>query len=360
VGCLHDGSDEPRPAGRDARSGQVSVVERPEGIAVAYVAGDRAYGLRRRELRLGAPVNSTLTATLSPGAVVDPTGRFLAYTATGGKVPVLRLHDLRTGDDEALDRGSLSAAWRSDGALAYFKGLPGGVELAVRERPRGHVVVRDDPRSRPVRWTRGSGQYVLAAWGGSRLIAYRIGRGTQPPDLLALDRPRRVRVLAKRSVLVALSPDGERAVVSAYGAKPPLIRLLEVATGRELARLRVEGRGAWPTIDWITEGGSWTRDLVVAKASPGVAVFRVTSETIELEQVVLFERARFPLGVFEPQAQSDGRHIVAWAQLEPAPRQPVPDTAVLRCDRQTRRCEQGPRISAGLGLRLIYDPSRPQ
>jgi hypothetical protein len=358
-GCLHDGSEESEPGGRDTTS-RVSVVERSEPLGAAYVAGDRAHGLGRGGVRLAAPVNSTWIATLSPVAVVDPTGRFMAYTSSRGQLPVFRLHDLGTGEEEILARGGLSAAWRSDGALAYFKGVGGSVDLGARERPRGHVMVRADPAAAPVRWTRVSGQYVVAAWARGRLIAYRIGRREQPPDLLAIERPGRVRVLAKSSALVALSPDGARAAVSTYGAKPPVVRVLELRTGRELARLRLDRRRAQATIEWLAESGSWTGDLLMAKASPGVAVFRVASGGIELEQVLEFDRARFPLGVFEPQAQPGGRRVVGWAQLEPAPRQPLPDTAVVSCDRETGKCEQGPPISAGLGLRLVYDPSRPR
>jgi hypothetical protein len=336
------------------------VIERPGGVSAPYVAGDRAYGLGGRTVRLAGGVSSTLIATLSPAAVLDPTRRFLAYNSMRGQVPLLRLHDLKTSKDALLERGALSLAWRRDGALAYFKGLRAAVDLAARQRPRGHVVVRADRRSRPVRWTRRAGHYVVAAWAQTRLLAYRIGRGSRWPDLLALDGRGRIRVLGQRSALVAVSPDGRRAMVSLYGAEPPLVRLLDVGSGRELGRLRLDEGAARPAIRWVVEGGSWTDDLVVARSSPGVAVFRVQSGRISVDQVLEFDGARFPLGMFEPRAAANGRRILGWAQLEQAPRQPLPDTAVLACDREARRCEQGRSLSGGLGLRLVYDPSRPQ
>jgi hypothetical protein len=359
-GCLHGGSDEPAQGRREPeRSGRgVTVVERSRDVGAAYVAGDRAYGLRRT-VRLAAGVDSTLIATLSPAAVVDPTRRFLAYNSMRGPVPLLRLHDLETGEDTVLERGAFSIAWRREGWIAYFKGRRAAVDLAARQRPHGHVVVRGGRRARAVRWTRRADQYVVAAWAQNRLLAYRIGRGRRWPDLLALDGPRRSRVLAERSGLVAVSPDGRQAMVSVYGAKPPLVRVLDIASGRESARLRLDEGAARAAVAWVTEAGSWSGDLVFAKASPGVVVFRVQQRRIAVEQLLAFDGARFPLGIFEPRAAAGGRRVLGWAQLEQAPGQAVPDTAVVACDRMTRRCEQGPVVSAGLGLRLIYNPSRP-
>ena len=367
-GCLH-AAEQRRPGAHPraerARSGAVAVVERPQGTDAAYVAGDLAHGLPASSgpERLAAGVNSTFITTLSPAAVLDPASRrLLAYNSWSGKGPVLRLRDLRTDADTVLERGALSIAWRSDGALAYFKGRRTAVDLRRRERPRGHVVVRRSRQARPRRWTSQAGDYVVAAWARKRLLAYRIAKGKRWPDLLALAGAGRARVLAQRSSLVALSPDGRRAFVAAYGSSRPLVRVLDSAGGEELARFRFGRGGAAPRgepVRWVLESGSWEGDIVVAAASPGLLVFRVGPTDVTLEQILRFPGGSFPLGVFEPRVDRSGRRIVASAQLAERPRQAVPDTAALECDRLARRCVQGPPVSAGQGLRLVYNPSRP-
>jgi hypothetical protein len=349
VGCRHD-EPERRLQVAGPASGAVTVVERPRTVSAAYVAGDRVYGLSRAgDVRLAASINTTLIATLSPAAVPSPDGRLLAYNAWRGRRPLIRLHDLESGKDDVLDEGAMSPAWRADGALAYFKALVPDVRNP--RRYRGQVVVRGRPDARPVRWTRKPGRYLVAAWAGRRLIAYRVGPSW--PDLLVADRPGRVRVLTKAAALVAISPDGGRAFVSMYGASPPVVRVLDVATGRERARRVVR------SLRWVTESGSWAGSLVAATANSGVAVFRVGARSIALEQALRFDTSGFAVGPFEPRLAAAGRRIVGWAELASRPRQALPQAAVLDCDRAERRCNQTAPISTAVGLRLVYDPSRP-
>jgi hypothetical protein len=349
AGCRHD---EPEPGREVARpaSGAVTVVERPRAVAAAYAVGDRVYGLRPSgDVRLAASINTTLIATLSPAAVPSPNGRLLAYNAWRGGRPLVRLHELATRKDDVLDESAMSLAWRADGALAYFKAL--APDVRDPRRYRGHVVVRGRPDAPSVRWTRTPGRYLVAAWAGRRLLVYRIGSSW--PDLLAADGPGRIRVLAKAGALVAVSPDGARAFVSAYGASPPVVRVVDVATGREVARRVVTA------LRWVTESGSWAGNLVAASANTGVAVFRVRARSIALEQTLRFDAAGFSVGPFEPRVESGGRRIVGWAELASRPRQAVPQAAVLDCDRAARRCTQAAPVSTAVGVRLVYNPSRP-
>jgi hypothetical protein len=350
AGCRHDEPERSRQVARPA-SGPVTVVERPRAAAAAaYAVGDRVYGLRPSgAVRLAASINTTLIATLSPAAVPSPDGRLLAYNAWRGRRPLVRVHDLESGKDDVLDEGAMSLAWRVDGALGYFKALAPDVRNA--RRYRGHVVVRVRPEAPPVRWTRKPGRYLVAAWAGRHLLAYRIGSSW--PDLLVADGPGRVRVLAKAGALVAVSPDGSRVFVSTYGASPPVVRVLDVTTGREVARRVVT------TLRWVTESGSWEGDLIAATASSGVAVFRVGAQSIALEQVLRFDRAGFAVGPFEPRVEDGGRRIVGWAELASRPRQALPQAAVLDCERGERRCTQAAPVTTAVGLRLVYDPSRP-
>ena len=131
--------------------------------------------------------------------------------------------------------------------------------------------------------------------------------------------------------------------------------------GREIARLTLEGRGEAGTagvISWITEAGSWDGNRVIEASSAGLAVFRVDRNAIRLAQVIRFNRARYPVGVFEP--VSDGRRRVAvWAQLPEKPRQAVAEAAVVECDRVALRCVRGTAVSSVTGPRLVHNPSRP-
>jgi hypothetical protein len=366
AGCLHGAGEErggppegrgsgpvageARRAGAKAvRSGPVAVEAGAE-IDAQYVAGDRLYGVRGSgPVRLAAPVNTTLIATLSPAAVPAPGGQLLAYNSWRGRRPLVRLRDLETDQDDVLEEGALSVAWRRDGALAYFKALK--PDLGRPKRYRGHVVVRRAPVAEPVRWTARPGRYVVAAWAGRRLLAYRIG--SEWPDLLVLDGPGRARVLAEAGALVAISPDGGRGFVSTYGASPPLVRVLDLASGRELARRRISH------LRWVSESGEWAGDLVAATASGGVAVFRVRRGAVALQQVLDFGRAGFTVGLLEPRLEDAGRRIVGWVELESAPREALPQAAVVSCERAARRCGQGAPLSTGVGVRLVYDPSRP-
>jgi hypothetical protein len=347
---------------RKSRSGQVVIAEAESPVNAVYAAGDRVFGLpgQREEETLEASINTLLIGALSPAVVRDPNGTgMLAYNSWGGQGPVLRIRDLALDEESILDEGASSLAWRQDGMLAYFKGLQRRLDPRRVKRYLGHVVVRSSPDAKPERWTQEPGRYVIAAWAGERLLAYRVTKAW--PDLLVLDGPGVVRRLARAGALVALSPDGERAFVSTYGAEPPVVRVLDVASGEEAARLTFDEAGGELArlVTFLTEAGSWSGDIVVAKASPGLAVFEVRGERIVLKQILRFDASTFPLGVFEPVLDASGGRIVAWGQLERRPEQAVADAVVLECDRFTLRCRQGPPVSSGAGPRLVYDPSRP-
>jgi hypothetical protein len=358
IGC----TAKPESVGeRRPHSGVMQVSGQPRPLRAPHVAGNRIYGLTPGEdgEHLANGVNATFIATLSPAAVPDPSqGSRIAYNAWERQGPVLRVLDTWTGDDRILDRGAFSVAWRIDGTLAYFKGQA-EIDLQGGELPFGHVLVRGSPDQRAVRWTEQAAQYVVAAWAADRLLVYRIGEGRWP-DLLALEGPGQGRVVARDSALVAVSPDGDSAFLSTYGETPPSVQVVDIGGRRRTARFSF-GEGAPAQArgtKWIVESGSWVGDLVVAKASQGLIVFRIGPGSIEIDQVLRLGGA-FPLGLFEPRLDPSGRRILAWAQLEELPRQPLPDTALVRCDRLTLRCVRGQPVSAGLGLRLVYNPSQP-
>jgi hypothetical protein len=198
-----------------------------------------------------------------------------------------------------------------------------------------------------------AGRGATSSTPGPRLLAYRLRTGW--PDLLVLDGPGRVRVLARAGALVAISPDGRRAFVATYGSSPPVVRVIDVTRRQTVASSTLRGTA----IRWLTDAGSWSGDNVVATASAGLAVFRVAPGRITFRQLVRFPGGAFPTGVLEPRFMAAGERVVARGELEPRPREALARAVVLDCDRVKLRCAQGPPVSSALGPHLVYNPSRP-
>jgi hypothetical protein len=340
------GGEEATPTG--PRSGAVTVGDRGE-VSVSWVSENelRLAGAGRRTL--AAAVNATLIGTLAPVAVPNTSSAAVAYSSWRGRRPILRIRDHPTGIDTVLDEGAHSAAWASNGALAYFKALR--PEVSDPRRYLGHVVVRSSRRAQPRAWTSRPGRYVVAAWARGSVLFYRLGKSF--PDLFALDGPRRERLLVRSAALVALSPDGRRAFVSRYAASPPLVRVVDIASGADVARLQVDADVA----RYVAESGSWVGGRVFAATTTGIVVFRV-ADGIAVEQVLRTERA-FPLGISEARALAGGDRIMAWGELEPTPRQAVSQAALVECERATLRCVRAAVTSAAAPPRPLYNPSRP-
>ncbi|GIU99799.1 MAG: hypothetical protein KatS3mg014_1415 [Actinomycetota bacterium] len=187
-------------------------------------------------------------------------------------------------------------------------------------------------------WTVAAARYVVVAWAGDRLLVYRESEG-EWLDLLVLDGPGEVRVLAPGANLVALSPDGERVLVSQGG----LASVLEVATGRELAALDLEhpSVGGEP-LGQIAYGGSWVGGRVVAEGGPGIVALRVAKTSVEVEETLALPEQSFPMPPHEPRfIDPAGTRVVAWA--------PVPldggsgrGYVYLDCDLGASTCVRGP------------------
>jgi hypothetical protein len=348
-GCVHAVSQ--GDEGNAAESTITFVRVAAGQVDAVYAAGARVQGRRGKEqpARLATPINTLLVGTLAPAVVPERGGGRIAYNSWQGQRPVVRVRDAG-GGDSVLAEGAHSPAWRQDGAIAYFQALKADLQQEAQaiRRYRGHVVVRASPDSSAVRWTTRADRYVVAAWAGQRLLVYRIREGW--PDLLVLDRSGRMRLLSSAAALVAVAPDGGRAFVSMYGAEPAVVRVLDVARGRERARLTLAGS----PIEWVIESGSWARGRVFATASVGVGVFRVRERRIELAHVL-----RFPVDVVHEPQSTDGRRLVAWGGLPSRPREAVARAAVFDCDSDTRRCVRELAGSEAAPPRLVYNPSRP-
>jgi hypothetical protein len=270
---------------------------------------------------------------------------------------VIRRYDCERRKDSVSAEGAFSIAWRDDGTRAYMKGLR--PKVADPESYRGHIVVRQRGERVGVRWTSRPARYVVAAWAGERLIAYRLT--DLSADLLAFDGPRRVRVLARNSFLIALSPDGRLAFTSEPDSAGATVRVIDLATGSATARLSLRGTAATDSRQPSTfvAGGSWVGDHVVGSTNLGLLVFKVEPRRIELEQRINVDLTRFPTSLQEPRFDPSGRRIVALAELVAKPRQAVPEAALLDCDRMTLHCRQGPSAPGLQAPRVLYNPSRP-
>ena len=358
AGCI--GSEpESRERPEQATSGELTVTD-GRLTRSTWAAGTRLHRPGEGEPeRLSGPVQASFVGTLSPAAVPSPAGDgAIAYSSFRRRRPVVRVHEAGGRSDRVLDEGAYSPVW-ADSGLAYFRGLTARVTDPARHL--GHVVVRATPDAPAERWTARPGRYAPSAWAGERLLVHELTRRTWP-TLVAYDGPRRRRVLARRTGLVAVSPDGTRAFVAKEPRGAPVVALIDLARGREVARLRISGRvspARRQRITSVSDSGAWAQDTVIAATTGGLAVFRVTGDRIELEQLLGIDPDAFPVGLVEPKSDGSGRHISAGAELMQRPGAVFTRTSIIECDRVARRCTLGPASPSYLPPRLVHDPSRP-
>ena len=348
-------------ADRRVESGELTVVD-GELERTTWALENRIYGLPDQpsaETMRGL-VHEPFTGTLAPvGAPSAADPRLIAYNSFADERPVLRVRNIVTDDDRIVDVDTYTFAWRRDGALAYFKGSNPAVEDPMRYR--GHVVVRSSPRAKLVRWTSRPGRYAVSAWAGDRLLVHSQS-GARWPDLIALEGPNRIRVIARRAALVALSPDGLRAFVTEEPKDAPAVSVVDVRTGRKVATLSLDGVGdpiVGDPINYVSDSGAWAGETVIAAVTRGVAVFRITDDEIDLEQLLGVHPEVFPLALSEPKLDETGRYFVAGAELQKKPRAAFSRTALMECDRIERRCRLDRSGPSFRPPRPVYNPSRP-
>ena len=331
-----------------------------------FVRGDGLFDGKGGRAALAVAVSGAMMGPLSPVAVAGPDGTVAynswsaprlvdssrSFSAQGIRngdvlgVPSIRTRD-DAGHDVLLARGAYSAAWRSDGAIAFVS----AVEPAFRagQAYNGQVVVRDGVHGRDVVWASEPAHYVVYRWAGRRLLFYRVGLG-EKLELLVADAPGQVRPLAEGSA-IAIRPDGMRvAVVSEDGTT---VRVLDIASGREVAWLDVTT--ASTPMRWISYSGSWVGEHIVAPSSSGLAVLHAGDDSLTLEQSLSLDHSQFPIGVQEPRfTETDGNEIAAVADVPPAAGAQGTST-LLQCDRVARTCDRGPSAPANDWLRPVDD-----
>lgn len=276
--------------------------------------------------------------TVVPFRELDPQRSFSDLGINRGdplRIPVVRVHDLRTGEDRVLEEGAHSAVWSADGALAYVRGIIR--EQIVGEPYAGHVFVRESLDAAPVQWTTEPDQYIVAGWAGTRLIVYTLGFG-EDLTLYVLEGRGPRRLLAQHGSLVAISPDGEQVFVE-HSNRSPLVHVLNVADGSEAARysLREVASAVGERRISLSYAGSWVGNRVVARGSMGLVVFNVQDESIALDRVLKVDRELFPLGVSEPRLVDGGKRIVG-RTVAGNPEAGPSTNMILDCETASARC----------------------
>jgi hypothetical protein len=377
------------PAAAEApRSGALEIRDGNPVAAGAFVAGGEIRGprsadaaLRRGPQRLGRPASAPLVGGDGPVASASPRDpATVAYgtwawtravdwsrafaeqgieTGDALGMPTLRVHDTASGGERSLEPGSFGAVWRSDGALAYVVGDPAAYR--ANEPYLTRLVVRAEVDAPAHAWTSRPDRYRAVGWAGDRLVVVRDFPG-EAPDVEVLDGPGRERVLAAHAAALAISPDGDRLLVSVGepATASAALSLRDVASGREIASLAlaeiadpVDARA----VRWISAPASWVGDRVLAATDTGLVVLRVGADRLSVEQVLHVDLDRFTTGsIYEPRFRdADTREIVWWADV---PRgRAEPRSAQFVCDRYTLACTRGPAVPAAVAVRPVYDQS---
>lgn len=300
---------------------------------------------------------SPLIGWLAPLAVTSPDGRLVAYSSwvdlvpidpeasfseqglepgTAVGVPSIRIHDSDTGADTLFETGAYSPAWKSSGAVAYFKGSK--ESFRIGEPYVGHVMVRESLESEAVQWTAEPGRYVVLGWAGDSLLVYQRHEGNNL-DLLALDGPGKQRSLSLNSELIAISEDGGSALVdlessgSSWG-----VGLIDVQSGELVSTIPLAGDPGQPVLTSVGYNGSWRGDRAVVSADGGVVVLGTGNGQLSMEGFLRFPEHQ---GVWEPRLLADGDRFVAWASAAPAGSALSPAFQHLVCSIQARSCEAG-------------------
>lgn len=373
-------------AGRSTESGRLSVTQGtfvPPGL---YVSGDTLSGpkskngaLQRGAQKLAERAAAPLIGADAPVAVPSPDETLVAVNTwrwtkamdwaqslseqgigPGDPLgtPQLRIQDTAANKDRPLEAGTMSAAWRLDGAFAYVRG-----EQPVYRAQTPYlrdVLVRSSLTGPAEKWSTEPDRFTVLAWAGQTLLVKRDVPGA-PPDLVAFDGAGRMRTIADGSMFVALAPDGKSVVVAkSPGETPqPGLYVVDVATGSTIGGISlrdmvdpVDNR----PLDWAVGRGSWAGGHVVVPSATGLVVLDV-DDRVRLAQVLHLDAADKPNGaLYEPRFVDDsGRVIFTWQDVPDAA---TPQSVSLLCDRVALTCLRSIPIASSDAVRPVDDESR--
>lgn len=290
----------------------------------------------------------------SAGAALSPDGRRLLYlsVATVGAIasPSLRLLDRLTGEDGIFAEGACAPAWAPDGRVAYLQGqgpVPTGDSYPTK------IVVRASLFAAPVTWTADAGTYIGVHWAGNRLFASRrvpLSGSAWAWELVLFLGPSATRSFGYESELVAVSPDGSRALVTTLPLVPletterATLRLIRLADGADLASLRLD-----PEAENLAPDGAWRGDRVLASVglfpggamhpSPGLFVISVAGDHLAVTAQFWFSSPFVGVGPFASYGKPffvDADRVGALFALG--------RVRYIECDLADRSCLLGPEL----------------
>jgi len=230
-------------------AGNIQLQVGPGTPPVPFVTESAVVGLPGgRQVQLHARASGALTGWTSPVGVSSPDGQYIVYDAWTDEItldpersfsqqgilqgqalgrPSLHLLDTLTGSDTLFEDGAYSFAWRTDGAVAYFKAQD--PDFRANQPYVGQVMVQTSLQADPVAWTSQSGRYIVIAWAGQTLLAYRVGEG-EVLDLVSLSGPGKEQLLHRAVYSSQLVPTGrgflcrkEREVLAQRGSLKSLV-----------------------------------------------------------------------------------------------------------------------------------------
>jgi hypothetical protein len=333
---------------------------------------------------------AALLGTVGPIGVLSPDRTTILYSAVaangsppsagaslGAPVdnvfgrPLVRLRDLRTGEDRIVDEGAAFPTWSNGAAIAYFKGID--PDLRGGKTFTGHVVVRRQVAAAPERWTRVPGRYQPLAWAGDRLLLNQTPPGAEAGgDLLIADGPDSARPFTDvAGGYLALSPDGTMVLVGGIRDSDGtlMLELVDIATGKPAAGSRVEA----PPGARITSLGTttWLNGSVVIGGAvgdaPALLIFDSSNgnRTLTLGRIVTLEgrgARSLPENAYFTQQQT---RVVATYLVDRDHAHPSIDPHQWRieladCTIATGACKFVPlQQPADVQLGRVYNPSRP-
>jgi len=280
-------------------------------------------------------------------------------------VPVLRLLDRTSGADSIVAEGACNPVWSSDGRLAYVRGAV--ADGIVGPPYLGRVVVRERGGSLST-WTETVADYLLAAWAGETLLAYRrSGFPSSRSDLVLLAAGGQAQPAGPGASVVAVRPDGLRALISTIPAtgtnssERATLRLIRLPDGVELSSLRLD-----PELEDLGRDGSWAGDEIIASVgvfpggishpNPALILVSVASDSLSIAAEFHFDARLIGPGPFVTVTTPffiDGTHVGAlwsWASAR-----------YLSCDTGARTCSLGPELGQGTVIlrQWLKDRTRP-
>ena len=353
-----------------------------------YVYGDELFGVEDGPRALRARLIAPLLGQSTHLVVPSPLGDAIVYhawepgetqdTSPGSSpgTPVLRIHEIRSGDDELLARGAQSFAWSSDGRLAYFRATR--APFVHSKAYLGHVVVRESPAAPPTRWTTKAGDYTVGGCAGRYLLISSRRCLLQECDGLPADGVYRAAIAGRMqwlglSSVSAISPDGKYVFgrfdqVPGQDSPTPYVRVVNVETAEVVAELDLR-RAADTSVPrrWLALGvgeASWVGDRIVATAttgrSGGLVVLTFRDGRLSVDKVMRVGRQRGKsTHVHNPVLLGSTGEQVAVRLVELPIGSDVGTTRFLTCELPTGSCTRGRALPARRWLALAHNPSRP-